>query len=259
MTTGGPAFVEPVEGVVLPPAPPEDKPDTVDLRCEDCGEHFVGKPGGPNSAPMQLGRHRRSKHGEGKAGKPARVEREPETVAAAVADAGAAVPGKGTPTVAGLASFGGALVKHASRAAAGWAYDSTPDTTVLGLPPDPAERAPTINALSIPQSTAETIVRPLARLVQPTALNRKYGRKLVEHTDVLPAVEALAEVARNWGEFLRTRRELVRALRAHQLQAVPMPAPAPAPATPPPAPMSPEMFGPVDPFLGAGTVAAPTR
>lgn len=267
--TAAPLFSEPVEGeLILPPAPPEDAPpDVVTLSCEFCGESFTGRPGGPNSAPMQLGRHRKSKHGEGKTGKaPARgkgAPAEPESVAAAVADAGAAVTGKGAPSEANLTRFAGTLVKHASRGVASWAYDSTPDTAVLGIPADPAERAPTIEALSIPQSAAETIMRPVARLLQPTALNRKYGRKLVENTDLLPAIEQLTEVGRNWAEFLRTRRELIRMLREHQLGAAGLAPPLaqPAPGQPAPGPVAPvlpvESFGPVDPFLGSGTVAAP--
>lgn len=271
-----------IEGEVLPPAPAEDAaPQVVTLSCDQpgCFVEFTGPAGGKGSAPMLLGRHRWSVHqisskGKGKArgsgpAQPVELsERHP--VVGTVAEAAAQVKGTGAPRAGDLSKALGRGLSVATLMAAGWAVDSDPAIRAAAANPQTAETAAQqklalTRLLSVSDDAATRIAQPLGRLIAPTQINRKYGRALVENSDLGPAVAELVDVGRAWAQFLAVRREHVRELRAARLAAAQDAAgpvtfvPPVVPdvfdgAAPPPAPA-----GPIDGSpLGAGRVATPT-
>lgn len=266
-----PLFSEPVEGEVLPPAAPE----TVTEECDEpgCGWVVTGPAGGKNSAPMQLGKHRWSVHKirkDGTRAAPAKGSTAAESVmidsahpvANTVAAIGGKVKGTGAPRAQQLADALGLGLSVVTQGAARWAVGSDPMIQAeLGRNPAVAsERQDAlIAALSLSAEAGAKVLAPIARVIAPTELNRKYGRQVVENTDLGPALMELSDVGRVWFQYLAVRRQSIAALRAANAAAGPAMAPPVTPdaqmaaaaqaAPPPPAHV------PVDPTLGAGRIA----
>jgi hypothetical protein len=246
-------FTEPVEGEVLPPA-------GITETCPEpgCGEEFIGPPGGKGSAPMLLGRHLWSKHRikgdgtraptKGRGGKTidaGALLDDAHPVAATVAAVGAQVTGTGAPRAEQLAKALGVGLSAITGGAARWAVRTDPvfQAAVAQAPEqEGAERTrDLVAALSLSHDAGAKVLAPVARILAPTGLNKKYGRMVVENTDIGPAVTELADVVGVWFTYLAGRRADRAEARAQREAAagfpgVPVAGPAPAPPiVPPPA------------------------
>lgn len=265
-----------LEGEVLPPAP-DEAPAVVTIECGEpgCSESFTGPAGGRSSASMLAGRHRYAVHGISKNGKgrrtaksaPAPIDVERHPIANAVHESASQVRGTGVPRAADLGNALGRGLSVVTLMAAGWAVDSDPAIQAAVANPETAQLAADqkdalVRLLSLSEDAAAKIAAPFGRLIAPTALNRKYGRTLVDNTDLGPAVAELVDVGRAWAQFLALRREHIAELRAARQQSVPA-GPGPMPAAPPPPPPPPAGTAPAPGAattpLGAGRVATPTH
>lgn len=248
----------------------------IETSCDECGEIFTGPAGGKGSAPMLLGRHRWSVHKirkDGTRGGPAKsapADEAPAGLLTVVADAGSAVKGSAAPRADQLTKALGKILATVTDTAAGWAVKSDPAIKAALQATDPEaltfaqQQATAIAAsMALSEPTAVRVAAPLGRLLAPTQLNQRFGRAVVDNTDLGPAVAEMMEVGQAWARFLAVRREHVRELRllnqqlAAQQQAMTAPAGPPAfdgsaPLAPPPAPVS-----DLDPALGAGVIATP--
>lgn len=246
-------------------------PDDVDeplitLACPECGEAIEGRASGRGSASWKLGTHRRVKHGvqgdsraskarrKAKAGAPTEGDHEAHPVISAVREAAAEVGGKGTPTSDQLGNGLGRLLGIVSLSVAVLMVDSDKAITDTQL----ADQM--ITYLSLSDDAAKAIMRPIGRALQPTALNRRYGRAVVENVDVVGSVAELVQLGFHWREYLALRARnhaAIAQLAAQQPGPAPVMVPTAAPAAPQSAPVAPAGFvAGADPDTAGGQVLA---
>lgn len=194
------------------PGPEDDAaPDVITVTCPHCDWTFTGAAKGRNSAPWRKGTHLRNKHGEAGKGKaprrPANAPSEEQLaerpVLGVVRDMAAHVGGSGAPSEAQLAKALGRGTAIVTTAGAVAFVESDPS-----IPPTPEGEAlkdRLVDDLAVPQKTGEDIWRPIARMLAPTGLNRRYGRKIVDNIDVLGSLAELIAIGNNWRRAFQAR------------------------------------------------------
>ena len=226
----------------------DDAPEIVTLACDTCGATVSGKPRGRGSAPFLMARHKWNVHRE-KSSKPARrrssepsdAEFAERPVLASVRSIAAEVrPGKGAPSETDLANALGRGLGYVSIAVASYAAESDP--TIPDGPEGERIREWLTDYLSVTPQGARDIMRPIAKSLAPTSLNKKYGRAAVENVDVIASVAELGTLAMHWRKYFRNRRYMTAA------------AGVPAPASP--APMAPAAAA-ADTFTAPAPASSP--
>lgn len=179
-------------------------PEYVELTCDICDEVISGPSKGAGSAKFKLASHRYRIHGIKKDGtvRPAKGKVEEGTarpvmgVVRAVRDDLAA--GHGAPSEEQLSKAMGRTLGLLSTAVASYAAE-----TDEGLTDD--ERDNVISYLSLSQTAAKDVVRPLAHLAAPSKLNKKFGRVAVDNVDAVGSVLELGELLFHWRRYFRDR------------------------------------------------------
>jgi hypothetical protein len=67
------------------------------------------------------------------------------------------------------------------------------------------ERDAVASELALTQKQAEDVIRPLAKAIAPTGLNKKYGRQVVENVDAISAVAELVTLGLHWRRYFKDR------------------------------------------------------
>lgn len=187
--------------------------EQVTIPCGEPGCEFevTGPASGQNSAPMRIGTHRWAKHkkrGDGKrqkSGKPSREQLHERPVVTTLRSVTAEMAGAGAPTesqlVAGLAE-GLSLLS-----VIGAATLAETDPNIARGANGEDDRDAVVAYLTLPIETAEDIVRPLAKAFQPTKLNRKYGRGMVNNVGVVGSFVDVYRLFLHYRFYLDTRRQ----------------------------------------------------
>lgn len=184
---------------------------SVTLACEICGDTVTGPEKGVGSAPWKLGTHKFSAHGirnpnakkVRKGDKPAPPAGEPVSVATirqigqGVRDGSRA----GVPSSTDLARGLGRGVLILSIVAASYAAE-TDETLVTEQ-----QRDDLVRELSLSTAAATDIMEPIAHAFAPTAINKKYGRTIVDNVDALASLGELGKMAFRWRRYFRMREE----------------------------------------------------
>jgi hypothetical protein len=187
-------------------------PELVELVCDfdNCGETITGPATGAGSAKFKLASHRYRVHGiraDGtvrppKAKTPKRSSTSDSTarpvmeVVRGIRDE--MTTGSGPPSEDQLTRAGAHALGIASTAFASYMAE-----TEDGL--SDAERDKITDELSLSNAEAREIVRPLAHLVQPTKVNKNYGRTAVENVDAFAAVLELGSYMLRVRRYFRQR------------------------------------------------------
>jgi hypothetical protein len=192
-------------------------PEHIELACEHCEETFVGgSPGQPRSAAFQLASHRYRIHGIRKDGtvreKKASTKETRERIASEIEDpesrpvlatvrdiADDMGKGKGPPNERQLVAALGRTVGLASTAVASYIAE-----TDDGLSDEQKDEVTAY--LSVSDKAANDMVRPIAKALSGTTLNKRYGRGAVENVDVVGSFFELGEVVLHYRRYLRDRR-----------------------------------------------------
>lgn len=196
-------------------APPVDAPTTpehVELSCPECGEVIEGPATGRGSAPFKLASHRYRIH-------KVRADKSKKTAPAAkgrtapddgelsgplgiVRDMQAQIAtGTGPPDVASLTKALGRGVSLGTVAAASYAVETDDNLAPL----NDRERDAVVDYLSLSDKAAGDVMRPIAKLLAPTKLNKKYGRQVVENVDAVASVAELFTLGLHWRRYFRMR------------------------------------------------------
>lgn len=196
-----------------------DRAETVTLICDVCDEpierHASGKQSAARMAALHLGLHKRNAHGVKGTGKAAKAREAEELagehgtvrqIAAGVTDAvSEARKSRSAPKTDELAGVFGRLATLASTLAASMLVESDPAFTELSGPEVDTARQQTLDALILDGPRARKIMHPLARLAEPTALNKRYGRRVVDNADALNSAAELGLYAWTVRAYLRDR------------------------------------------------------
>lgn len=105
---------------------------------------------------------------------------------------------KGTPSEAALTKAFGHGLELLSISAASMAAE-----TEEGL--SDAQRDEITKELSLTTAQAREIARPIAHLIQPTKVNKKFGRQAVENVDAFAACLEIVELGFHWRRYMRQR------------------------------------------------------
>lgn len=210
-------------------------PDVITIECDqkDCAYTVTAAPSGPNSAKMQIGRHKFGKHGiRGvKARKGARptsdeLAENPVRILRSVAETAA---GRGAPTEAKLTEAIGEGLSLTSIAVA--AYFAETDPSIPRGIEGEQDRDDVVQNLTLGQEAAEALAHPIAKALAPTSLNRKYGRGVVDNVGVLGSALDIYRLFLRYRMYFEIRREATpRVSAAAPRSAVQAAAPAAVPA-----------------------------
>lgn len=201
-------------------------PYLVSETCPDCGTQITGKNKGPGSIAWKRGLHNKNVHGVAgkgktgrrKAGAPTAQDYEAHPVTSAIRDVAAEIGGKGTPNTDHLTNGLARLIGLSSYTAASWAIESDKN-----FPPN-MDRDQAVDYLSLSETDAKALMHPVARLLQPTKMNAKYGRTVIDNVDLVGAIAGVVQLGWHWREYLNLRRE-TNALMRQQLAQGQKPAP----------------------------------
>lgn len=189
-------------------------PDEVTITCEFCPQTFTGVPKGKNSVVFQYGRHRNQKHkakspgkspGRPKTGAPTEAERAARPVVSILRDVTSDIGLTSTkpPSDKDIAAGLGKGISLLTVAGAAFMVDTDPN-----MPEGPQGdemRNYWVEQLSMASGTATDLMRPIGKLVAPTKINQKYGRKALDNVDVLGSVFELGSLAMMWRKYFRMR------------------------------------------------------
>lgn len=189
-----------------------EAPETVTLECDEdgCGETFTGPAEGAGSAKWKLASHRYRIHGikadgsrratkaKGRAGTSSTTEPDRPAVAVVRSITEPLEGGSGAPSTDALTKAFGHGLQLVSLTAASYAAESEDNISE-------ADRDAIVADLALSQKQAQEITRPIAKLVQPTKVNRKYGRTAVENVDAFAAVLEVFELGMHWRRYFRQR------------------------------------------------------
>lgn len=187
--------------------------DLETLPCEICDEPITGPASGAGSVKFKLASHRYRIHGimkdgsvrppkapKGRSGRPAPEESARPAMAVVRELRDEVPPGTAPPTTDQLTRAAGHALELAALTVASYAAETEEGLT-------DAERDEITAYLSLSTKQANEMVRPLAKLAQPTKINKKFGRQAVENVDAFAAVLELGELVMHWRRYLRQRSE----------------------------------------------------
>lgn len=191
------------------------EPELVTLPCDvpGCGDEVTGPASGAGSVKFKLASHRYRVHGikadgsvrapkapKGRAGRPAPEESARPAMAVVRELRDEVPPGTAPPTTDQLTRAAGHALELAALTVASYAAETEEGLT-------DRERDEITAYLSLSTKQANEMVRPLAKLAQPTRINKKFGRQAVENVDAFAAVLELGELVMHWRRYLRQRSE----------------------------------------------------
>jgi hypothetical protein len=229
--------------------------NTVTLRCTEpgCSHEVTGVIKGRGNARFKMGTHRRAKHRDtaGSSPRPNTPEsmealgEETPVVATARAVADGVGGGTGAPNATALARGLGRALGLGTMVVAGMVVDGDP-----AIGDDEAQRDFLVDYLSLNDKVAVQMMGPVGKMLAPTNLNKRYGRKIVDNVDVIGAVSELLTLAQHWRKYL--------AMRAAQTAAIQAATAAGTPVlfTPPPVPTGPVTETTPGPVTGRVVTAA---
>ena len=189
--------------------------ELVTLPCDvaGCEESVTGPESGAGSVKFKLASHRYRVHGikadgsvrppkapKGRAGRPAPEESARPAMAVVRELRDEVPPGTAPPTTDQLTRAAGHALELAALTVASYAAETEEGLT-------DRERDEITAYLSLSTKQANEMVRPLAKLAQPTRINKKFGRQAVENVDAFAAVLELGELVLHWRRYLRQRSE----------------------------------------------------
>jgi hypothetical protein len=243
-------------------------PDNVEeletRSCEECGERITGKIRGAGSAAWKMGLHRANKHGikgTGRAGRrkkgaPSDEQIQAHPISSGIASVAAeiGIGGKAAPTGDQLGDGLGKILEILALGGAVWAAETDP--AIHPGPEGDAARDATVNYLALPGSAAKSVMHPVGRILAPTRVNRRYGRTVVENTDIAGAVVDFGTFCWHWREYMRSRAQIAQRMSSSSPSS---PAPSsPANLSAVPDPFTPDPFTPVT-QQGMTTTPPPTN
>lgn len=191
---------------------PAEDVDLVTLTCSTCDETVTGAAKGRNSASWKLGTHRYVKHGLRGTGAPPRAKRGAPTAEeigerpalGVVRDIAAQIgDGKRVPTADDLTRGLGRGLGLTTVAAASYAAESDPN--IPEGPEGEALRDQLVDYLSLTDKAARDVMAPFGRAFAPTKLNKKYGRAVVDHVDLIASGSELVTMGMHWRRYWRRR------------------------------------------------------
>lgn len=206
--------------------------ELVTLHCTEEGCEFsaVGPTTGKGSASWKLGSHRWRAHGirsdnpktrasaqykrsrdkqprGADARKPTEDDFEERPVLAVVRDSAAeAGAGKhGVPSAEDLTKGLARGLSLSTVGVASWCAETDP--TIPFTPDGERQKQALTDYLSLDDHQAREVMAPIARLIQPTRLNKRFGRQMVDNADAAGGIATLAILALHYRQYFRLRRQ----------------------------------------------------
>lgn len=215
MTASTPLFIQPEPELPLDLAaavPAADPFDQSSEHCDICGEDITGTAAGRSSAKFKLGTHRWVKHGLKSDKKKARAGAksvDPEgyieqPISTGLRDIAESIgDNRRVPTANDLAKGLGKGLAMTTTAAAVYAVET--DQAIPEGAQGQEQRNFLVGYLSLKERAAADVMMPIARMIAPTGLNKKYGRQIVDNVDVVASFSELGAMAMHWRNYLRAR------------------------------------------------------
>lgn len=190
---------------------PDGDVDVIEKPCDEPGCTFVaiGPSAGRGSASFLLGSHKYRAHqiaGGKRKGAPSEEDHQRRPILSAVRDVAADIGGKGPPSADDLTKALGRGVGLATVGVASYAVETDP--TIPEGPEGEARRDALVDELSLSPKGAQELMAPIARMMAPTRINKRYGRTIVENVDAVGAVAELVTLGLHWRRYFRNRRYL---------------------------------------------------
>lgn len=187
----------------------DDEPSEITLECPECGEPITGAAKGKNSASWKMGTHKYTKHKISKAGGGSKKtvadpgESATPIIGLAQSMAAAAGDSKRVPTANDLANGLGRGLGLVTIIVASALVESDP--TIPDTDDGDRTRDYLTDYLSLDDKAAKGIMSPVGKMLAPTALNKKYGRGVIENVDVIASLAELGTLAMHYRKYFRLR------------------------------------------------------
>lgn len=212
--------------------------------CPEPGCDYVarGPVKGRGSVGWLLGGHRHRVHGYSSDAPKKKKGTEPVTevdraarptlsiVREAAAEAGAGGTRKGVPTVDDLTKGLGRGLGLMTVAVASYMVETDP--TIPYTEEGSAQRDGLVDYLSLSPKASQDVMAPIARVLQPTKLNRKYGRQIVDNVDAVASVAEIGTLVLHYRRYWNQRAARVAAMGGAPIDVPALEVSPPGPAAP---------------------------